>query len=110
AGATVRAAVRRRARASSAGGRRAVVVAFSEADRPSLAPLRYADDDGALWAEVLERLGYQTELLTVPDTDTARRASPMLARARPPTHAALREVVERIREGNRADRARGIST
>ena len=96
--------------ASSSDGRRAVVVAFNEADTPSLAPLRYADDDGALWAEVLERLGYQTELLTVPDTDTARRASPMLARARPPTHAALREVVERIREGNRADRARGIST
>lgn len=96
--------------ASTADGRRAVVVAFNEADRPTLAPLRYADDDGVMWAEVLERLGYQTELLTVPDVDTARRGAPILQRAKTPTTDALRDVVARIRRDNQADRARGVST
>lgn len=96
--------------AGSADGRRAVVVAFNEPDTPSQTPLRYADDDGVLWAEVLQRLGYETQLLTVPDVDTARRGSPFLQRARPPTLEALRRVVAQVREANLADRARGRTT
>lgn len=96
--------------ASASDGRRAVVVAFNDADTPNLSSLRYADDDGVLWTEVLERLGYETELLTIPDVDTARRGSTALPRARPPTLETLREAVARVRAKNLADRARGVPT
>jgi len=96
--------------AGTTDGRRAVVVAFNDADTEALAPLRYADDDGVLWAEVLERLGYETQLLTVPDVDTARRGAAMLKRARPPTREAVLAAVERVRAANLEDRARGIPT
>src|SRR5262245_14114643 len=96
--------------AAPASERRALVVAFNEPDTPSLEPLQYADDDGLLWTEALERLGYRAWLLTVPDLDTARRGSPALARASPPTQEALRAAVEEIRRANAADRAAGRPT
>jgi len=87
--------------------RRALVVAFNGSEHPRRPPLHYADDDGLLWAEALERLGFDTTLLTLPDTETARRRPPMLERARPPTSAALRSAVERISRANREDRDAG---
>ncbi|HZN93395.1 MAG TPA: caspase family protein [Myxococcales bacterium] len=96
--------------ATPASERRALVVAFNDPDTPSLEPLQYADDDGLLWTEALERLGYRAWLLTVPDLDTARRGSPALARASPPTQQALHHAVEEIRRANAIDRAAGRPT
>ncbi|PTL80332.1 hypothetical protein DAT35_30590 [Vitiosangium sp. GDMCC 1.1324] len=90
--------------------RRALVVAYNGSENPQRPPLRYADDDGLLWAEALSRLGFETRLLTLPDADTARRRSPFLGRAQPPTSAALSAAVSLIAKANRADRAAGRST
>lgn len=90
--------------------RRALVVAFNGTENPKRPPLQYADDDGLLWTEVLTRLGFETQLLTVADPDTARRRSPLLDSAVPPTSTALTAAVSRMAQANRADRLAGRST
>ncbi|WP_342377497.1 caspase family protein [Myxococcus stipitatus] len=90
--------------------RRALVVAFNGTENPKRPPLQYADDDGLLWMDVLTRLGFETQLLTVADSDTARRRPPLLDRAVPPTSTALATAVSRIAQANRADRDAGRST
>ena len=87
--------------------RRALVVAYNGSPGPGRSVLRFADDDGLLWAEVLQRLGVQTKLLTVADEDTARLGSPLLAQASAPTMAALTAAVDALRVANEADRAAG---
>ena len=51
--------------------RRALVIAHNASDDPSLPALRFADDDGVLWAETLRRLGVETSCWW---TRTRRRA------------------------------------
>ncbi len=87
--------------------RRALVVAYNGSDAPGMPPLRYADDDGVRWAEVLRRLGVDTVLLTVPDADTARTEGVRLAGVRAPTGASLDEAVATLARRNAEDRAAG---
>src|SRR5690349_23078959 len=90
--------------------RRALGVAYNGERGGALTPLRYADDDGLLWLEVLERLGYVTSLLTTLDEDTASLGGPARPPIRAPTPDVLKGEVRRIRAENDANRARGIPT
>lgn len=87
--------------------RRALVIAHNASDDAALPALRYADDDGVLWAETLRRLGVRTVLLVEPDEDTRRSAPEVLAGARPPTPAEISRAVEELREAVRLDKAAG---
>ncbi len=87
--------------------RRALVVAFNGSDRPGTAPLRFADDDGYRWKEVLERLGIETTLLTVPDEDTARLEAGRSAGVSVPTVKGLHAAVATLAEKIRVERAAG---
>ncbi|MHB8874879.1 MAG: caspase family protein [Myxococcaceae bacterium] len=87
--------------------RRALVVAFDGSDQPGVPALRYADDDGLLWAETLERLGVEVVLLTVPDRATSAQGSALLPRAQLPSRAQLARAVEELGRRNAVDRAHG---
>jgi hypothetical protein len=90
--------------------RRALVIAFNGAPEPRLSPLRFADDDGVLWADALERLGVSVTLLTIPDADTARLNPRALSGARAPTLAAVQAAATAIGLANARDRAAGRSS
>ena len=87
--------------------RRALVIAHNGSDEPSLAPLRYADDDGVLWAETLKRLGVDTTLLVDPDEATRGAGSLVLKDARAPTREAVEQAVKRLQAASLADHAAG---
>ncbi|RKH54992.1 caspase family protein [Corallococcus llansteffanensis] len=87
--------------------RRALVIAHNGSDDPALAPLRYADDDGVLWAETLKRLGVDTTLLVDPDESTREAGSLMLKAARAPTREAVEQAVKRLQAASLADHAAG---
>ncbi|MBL8951082.1 MAG: caspase family protein [Myxococcaceae bacterium] len=93
--------------AAAAMRRYALVVAHNGSDQPGTPALKYADDDGYRWREALQRLGVQTTLLTVPDSDTARLESDRAPAAGPPTVAAVRAAVGLLGEQVRRDRAAG---
>ncbi|CAM4209578.1 caspase family protein [Corallococcus exiguus] len=90
--------------------RRALVIAHNGSDDPALAPLRYADDDGVLWAETLKRLGVETTLLVDPDEPTRKGGSLVLKSAQAPTRAAVEQAVKRLQAATLADRAAGRQT
>ncbi|WP_224368774.1 caspase family protein [Hyalangium versicolor] len=90
--------------------RRALVIAHNASDDPSLPPLRFADDDGVLWAETLQRLGVETTLLVDADEPTRQTHRPVLAGVRPPTSAELTHAVARLKAAHRADREAGRET
>lgn len=90
--------------------RRALVIAHNGSDDPSLPDLRFADDDGVLWAETLQRLGVETTLLVDPDAVTRAGNRPVLAGARQPTPEDVRREVARLRAASLADEERGQQT
>ncbi|WP_164017428.1 caspase family protein [Pyxidicoccus trucidator] len=90
--------------------RRALVIAHNGSDDPSLPDLRFADDDGVLWAETLQRLGVETTLLVDPDDVTRAGARPVLAGARPPTPDEVKREVARLRAASLADDELGRQT
>ncbi|WP_223638802.1 caspase family protein [Corallococcus sp. EGB] len=90
--------------------RRALVIAHNGSDAPALPPLRYADDDGVLWAETLQRLGVETTLLVDPDEPTRKAGSLVLRSAQPPTRAAVEQAVKRLQAAALADHAAGHQT
>ncbi|RKH42864.1 caspase family protein [Corallococcus sp. AB050B] len=90
--------------------RRALVIAHNGSDDPALAPLRYADDDGVLWAETLKRLGVETTLLVDPDEPTRKSGSLVLKSARAPTRAAVEQAVKRLQAATLGDHAAGRQT
>ncbi|ABF90232.1 conserved domain protein [Myxococcus xanthus DK 1622] len=90
--------------------RRALVIAHNGSDDPSLPSLRFADDDGVLWAETLQRLGVETTLLVDPDEATRATARPVLAGARPPTPDEVKREVARLRAANLVDHELGRQT
>ena len=83
----------------------ALVVAENQPVGGTLQPLRYADDDGLRYAELLRSSGAQVELLTVLDDETQRRYPGAAQGTRPPTRAALVAAMERLNAG--IDQARG---
>ncbi|MFY2563549.1 caspase family protein [Corallococcus terminator] len=90
--------------------RRALVIAHNGSDDPSLPALRFADDDGVLWAETLQRLGVETTLLVDPDASTLAGGRPVLAGARPPTPEEVKREVARLRAASLADDELGRET
>jgi hypothetical protein len=84
-----------------------LIIAFNGSDQAGTAPLRFADDDGVRYVEVLERLGMEVTLLTSPDEETAAEGAPALARAETPTPAHLDEAVARLASKAAADRQAG---
>ncbi len=90
--------------------RRALVIAHNGSDDPSLPSLRFADDDGVLWAETLQRMGVETTLLVAPDEATLTTARPVLAGARPPTLDEVKREVARLRAANLVDQEQGRQT
>ncbi|MCP3139531.1 caspase family protein [Pyxidicoccus xibeiensis] len=90
--------------------RRALVIAHNGSDDPSLPDLRFADDDGVLWAETLQRLGVETTLLVAPDAATRAGGRPVLAGARPPTPDEVKREVARLRAASLADDELGRQT
>ncbi|WP_163994669.1 caspase family protein [Pyxidicoccus caerfyrddinensis] len=100
------------ARGASAEGvvRRALVIAHNGSDDPSLPDLRFADDDGVLWAETLQRLGVETTLLVDADASTRAGGRPVLAGARPPTPDEVKREVARLRAASLADDELGRQT
>ncbi|QRN95195.1 caspase family protein [Archangium violaceum] len=91
--------------------RRALVIAHNASDDPALPPLRYADDDGVLWTELLRRLGVETTLLVEPDAETRQTGAAVLASGvRPPTPEEVSRAVESLRGAIQADHATGRRT
>lgn len=76
----------------------AVVVGFNDAPDSGLAPLKYADDDAALFAELFRAHSRRTRLLTILDDRTQRRFPGVAKLAEPPTLARLRETLASVYE------------
>lgn len=85
----------------------ALIVANNQSNDPKLAPLQFADDDGARWYSVLSPIAAQAELLTVLDADTQRRFPGLAAHTRPPTKKELFATLERLNARMTRDRAKG---
>jgi hypothetical protein len=62
----------------------------------SLATLRYADDDGAAFYDLIEPMAHGLELLTVMDRETQAIYPELAARALPPTLDEVRAAVARL--------------
>lgn len=75
----------------------------SPPEDPSLAPLRFADDDALRYADLFGRLGVAVRLLTVLDTDTQRRHPGRAATTTPPTRAAVLAAVDEVQAKLRTD-------
>lgn len=85
----------------------ALIVANNASPDASLAPLRYADDDGARYYELFAPQARETVLLSVLDDETQARHPGLAARTRPPTRAALKESLARLNGLMKEDKAAG---
>ncbi|MBI5482169.1 MAG: hypothetical protein HY906_25160 [Deltaproteobacteria bacterium] len=91
-----------------AGTRRyAVVVAHGRSLTPGVAPLEYADDDGARYYELLSQVADEVLLYVVLDRDSQRLYPQAAKVARVPSHAAVREGLAGTFARARRDRDRG---
>jgi len=73
----------------------------------ALVPLHYADDDAAAVSALLGEVAASLHLLTVMDAATQALYPKLVARARPPTLAAVEHAVSAIEKALERDRARG---
>lgn len=88
----------------------AVIVAHNQSFDGDLRPLKYADDDGARYAELLGLQVDEVTLLSVLDAETQRVFPEAAARARPPTRAALDGALEQTFARIEADTRAGLRT
>ncbi|MFP2912930.1 hypothetical protein ACLESD_49575, partial [Pyxidicoccus sp. 3LFB2] len=88
-------------------GAYALIVAHNGGLDKTQAPLRYADDDGARYYELLAPRVREAVLLSVLDDETQVLHPGLAARTRPPTRAALKEALTRLNARMAEDRARG---
>ncbi len=86
----------------------ALIVANNASPDASLAPLRYADDDGARYFELFTPQTRETVLLSVLDAETQARHPGLAAHTRPPTRAALKEAMGRLHARMAQDKASGL--
>lgn len=85
------------ARAATADTRRyAIIVAHTEDIARDIAPLEYADDDGARYYELFSHIADQVTLYTVLDQDSQRLYPRVAAQARTPRRADVLAGVERV--------------
>lgn len=87
----------------------ALIIAHNGAMDRSQAPLRYADDDGARYHELLAPRVKEAVLLSVLDGETQVLHPGLAAKTRPPTRASLKEALAGLNARMAEDRARGDS-
>lgn len=88
----------------------ALIVANNAAFDGGLASLKYADDDGAKYFELLSMVTEETEVLSVLDADS-QRVFPNVAKvARPPTTRELERAATKLFEAIAADEKAGFRT
>jgi hypothetical protein len=87
-----------------------IVVGNNASIDPGVAPLRFADDDAARYAEFFGPLSASLELLSVLDPETQALYPELARRTEPPTVRALEAALVRVRTALEADRARGDQT
>ncbi len=85
----------------------ALIVAHNGSVDGGVAPLRYADDDGARYEELFRSMSDHVELLTVLDAESQRIFPDAARRSLAPTRAQLKAAVGRIATRVAADRASG---
>ncbi len=85
-----------------------VIVSHNGSNDPKLAPLRFADDDGARFYELLAPQSEEAHLLAVLDAQTQARHPGLASRTRPPTEAELLRTLETVNARMEEDRALGI--
>ncbi|QSQ21721.1 caspase family protein [Pyxidicoccus parkwayensis] len=95
------------ARAASQDVAYALIIAHNGGMDRKQAPLRYADDDGARYYELLAPRVREAVLLSVLDDETQVLHPGLAAKTRPPTRAALKEALARLNTRMAEDRARG---
>ena len=83
--------------ASQVPERLALVIANNHSLDDGVAALHYADDDGARLYELLQALGYDTQLLTIMDRGTAEQHPDAARAARPPSWSRLERTVRDLR-------------
>jgi hypothetical protein len=66
-----------------------VVVANNRSLTPGVAPLHYADDDGARWYELLRPIAHKISLFTVLDEESQRVFRDVVPAVEAPTHGAI---------------------
>jgi hypothetical protein len=85
----------------------ALIIANNASLDPKVAPLRYADDDGARYYELFAPQAKDTVLLSVLDAETQARHPGLAARTQPPTRAVLKESLARLSAKMAQDRKAG---
>ncbi|WNG32915.1 hypothetical protein F0U61_04260 [Archangium violaceum] len=85
----------------------ALILANNTGLEPKQAPLRYADDDGARYYELLSSRTKETVLLSVLDAETQALHPGLAAQTRPPTRKALKEALGQLNARMAEDRQRG---
>ena len=88
----------------------ALIVAHNGSADEGVAPLRYADDDGARYHELFAHLADETILLTQLDADSQRVFPGLASQSSPPTRAQLTRAVDALAKKLGADRTRGLQT
>lgn len=88
----------------------ALILANNRSLEPGRDALRFADDDGARYYELLAPQTTEAVLLTVLDAETHARHPGLAAHARPPTRAALLEALSGLFARMQADREAGRET
>lgn len=86
----------------------AVIVANNQASDGSLAPLNFADDDGARYFELFSTIAARVELLSVLDAETQGRHPAVAKRARPPSREELLSVLRSVYAEIAEDKKAGI--
>lgn len=88
----------------------ALVVAHNRSSDNTLAPLRYADDDGARWFELLGLGASKVRLLSVMDAETQARHPEAAKLAVAPTSSELERALQQTFADIEADRKAGRRT
>ena len=87
--------------------RYAVIVANARSLDPKVAPLEYADDDGARYAELFDGIADRVNLLTVLDARSQAIYPTQTARAIAPDRQHLLDTLQAVFAAMRADRSAG---
>ena len=85
----------------------ALIIANNSSLDPKQAPLRYADDDGARYYELLAPQSRETVLLSVLDAETQARHPGLAAKTQPPTRATLKQSLSRLSALMKEDKEAG---
>ena len=85
-----------------------VIVSNNASNDPKLAPLRFADDDGARFYELLAPQSEEAHLLATLDAQTQTRHPGLASKTRAPTEEELLRTLERVNAKMAEDREAGV--